>query len=643
MKKVWKRVVSVILIAVMVQLQGIYAFAEEGGNDQMPDEVTRESVQEEQKEESDQNGICVEEWYVNPLFGDEIRESDLSDSKVTTPVTTYDEEQYLDSTEEAGAQIRQGMKEREESIVVYFQAPEYSKELLIEIAAQALVHTGNPVEGDYLRWQYAGWKTSTSYSEKDGMCYMTITYTYTYYTSNEQEMVVSEKLNEIFAEMAVAEKSDYGKVCAVYDYICEHTAYDYENLEDEEYKLKYTAYAALIDEKAVCQGYALLFYRMMLELGVDSRLIAGTGNGGAHGWNIVEIGGNYYNVDATWDAGDEEYQYFLKCENNFKDHVRDEEYSTDEFNTEYPMAPEDYDAENVVEELAAPAITSVYSRVQNSAKTTWTRVDGADGYELFRAADPEAAEEEWARVKTIKNGDTVQYTNVNLEIGQTYYYKVRAYTLNEDGTQNYSDFSNIGYMPAAVVFDNLYSNAVNRIRLLWNEVKGAHGYQIWRMNEDGSYSIVKTLGDKGNILTDDQGATVAYSNTGVEPGEIYTYRMRAFAILDGKKVFGTYSDEFEVAVMPEAPELVVSDIKENRATLTWNHVNGAAGYQIWRSENGSEEYKLVKSIVDGNETTYINRGLNSGGMYSYKIRAYAQCNGRKTFSAFSNIEKIQLK
>ena len=39
---------------------------------------------------------------------------------------------------------------------------------------------------------------------------------------------------------------------------------------------QYTAYAALLDQKAACQGYAVLFYRMALELGVDSRLISGT-------------------------------------------------------------------------------------------------------------------------------------------------------------------------------------------------------------------------------------------------------------------------------------------------------------------------------------------------------------------------------
>lgn len=57
--------------------------------------------------------------------------------------------------------------------------------------------------------------------------------------------------------------------------------YDYENLDDTDYKLKYTAYAALLNGTAVCQGYANLLYRMALEAGIDARFISGLGNGGA--------------------------------------------------------------------------------------------------------------------------------------------------------------------------------------------------------------------------------------------------------------------------------------------------------------------------------------------------------------------------
>ena len=315
---------------------------------------------------------------------------------------------------------------------------------------------------------------------------------------------------------------------------------------------------------------------------------------------------------------------------------------------------------------AAPEILSVYSRLQNTAKVTWTNVDGADGYELFRALDPDtdpeklstnAADENngmWVRVKTITDQNVqytdssrtaLCYTNQGLTVGRTCYYMIRAFAEDAGGNRLYSDFSNVDYMPAAVVFDQVYSNATNRIRLTWNEVGGATGYQIWRQNEDGTYSIVKTLGDKGNTLTDNQGGTTAYSNTGLEAGKTCTYRMRAFAIVeDGVKVFGAYSDPFTVAVMPEAPAMTATaGSRKGRAELSWNAVNGAAGYQVWMSESVNGGYTLVKSITDGATTSYTKYDLTSGKTYYFKVRAYTEVDGKKTFGTYSDARGVTVR
>ena len=307
----------------------------------------------------------------------------------------------------------------------------------------------------------------------------------------------------------------------------------------------------------------------------------------------------------------------------------------------------------------APSIESVYSKKQTTVKVTWNKVEGAYGYQLYRSDSIDAAEEDWKLIRTIKgddvdkftNEESVQYTNVDLKVGHTYYYKVRAFKLktgatdeNDESSRIYSDFSSVEYMPAAVVFENIYSNATNRVRILWNQVEGSHGYQIWRMNEDGTYSIVKTLGDKDNTLTNNQGATTAYSNTGLEAGKTYTYKMRAFSIFEGgKKVFGAYSDEIKVAVMPETPELSGVSNKAQRVTLTWNTVKGASGYQVWMSESQDGKYSIVKSITDRSVDSYTKYDLKSGSTYSFKIRAYTEIDGKKTFGAFTDAVNVKVK
>lgn len=324
--------------------------------------------------------------------------------------------------------------------------------------------------------------------------------------------------------------------------------------------------------------------------------------------------------------------------------------------------------------LVAPEIESVYSTEQTSVKVTWNEIETAYGYELWRADSADAAEDQWTRVKTIYSGDDsniqyakdaegeirtdengvkyIYYRNVQLDVGKTYYYKVRSFGLQtgtefstEDDTNRiYSAFSEVKYMPSAVVLGDIYSAATDKVRLNWTEVKGAHGYQIWRLDEkDGEYKIVKTLGDKDNVLTDNQGATTAYSNVGLEAGKTYLYKIRAFMIPgDGTKVFGAYSDEFTVAVMPESTKISVNSSRAGRADVSWDAVSGAAGYQIWMQGSGGE-YKLVKSIEDGNTDSYVKYDLKSGSTYKFRVRAYTQVDDKKTFGAYSNEVSVKVK
>ena len=294
--------------------------------------------------------------------------------------------------------------------------------------------------------------------------------------------------------------------------------------------------------------------------------------------------GLYYNVDATWDAGNTEYQYFLKGSEHFTDHEADEEFMTEEFTGAYPISAEDYqpeepggqdDPEQPEEILVeAPAVTSVYSQAQTSAKVTWTRSEQADGYELYRAETPDTPAEEWILTKTINAGDTLQYTNQGLTLGQTYYYKVRAFALDENQERVYSDFSNVSYMPATVTFSGPYSNSSQRIRLLWNPVQGAHGYQLWRKNVDGTYSVVKTLGGQRQCADRGSGRCIRIQQHRTDGRRNLYIPDTRIRFCKRRKVFGVYSDEISVTVMPEKPILTVSSPKDGRVLLDWNAVNG---------------------------------------------------------------------
>ena len=285
----------------------------------------------------------VTETRINPLYEDVISEDDL-----ITPqdggIALYSEPEYGNPSE-AAELLREQMKERMETAVVYFATersdyPNVSREIWTE----AMAHTGQPKEGDSLKWQWGGYNLSRSGYIRSGIYYITCTFTITWYTTPEQEEELDEAVASVLSQKGLLDntKSSYAKTKIIYDYLCENVTYDYDHLDDATYTLQYTAYAAMINKTSVCQGYALLFYRLALESGVDARLIAGTGNGGAHGWNIVKVGGKYYNLDSTWDVGRTTYRYFLKCPANFENHVRYEDYETEAFHESFPMGTTDY-------------------------------------------------------------------------------------------------------------------------------------------------------------------------------------------------------------------------------------------------------------------------------------------------------------
>ncbi len=257
---------------------------------------------------------------------------------------------YHTTIEDAAAQLRERMEDRAATIIIGYQTTSSDYDKCREIFNKALEHTSVPTQGDYLRYQHGAYSIGLSGYETSGTYYITFKYNMTYYTTAAQEEQMDAAVKALLDTLDVYDASDYEKVCAVYDYMTKNIVYDDAGLYQEQQtgnnKKIFTAYAALVDGTSVCQGYANLLYRLTLELGVDSRIIAGFGHSVSHAWNIVELDNLYYDADATWDASWKQagldYNYFLRCDNNFGDHVRNEEFTTEEFLSAYPMATADY-------------------------------------------------------------------------------------------------------------------------------------------------------------------------------------------------------------------------------------------------------------------------------------------------------------
>ena len=128
---------------------------------------------------------------------------------------------------------------------------------------------------------------------------------------------------------------DYTKIISVHDYIVNNAEYEKNPTSQNVYNM----YGALVDYKAVCEGYAKGFKYLMDTLNIPCIVACGIGTNNEgkienHAWNYVYINDRWYALDSTWDdpiivgygkvTDTIRYHYFLKGSNSFfEDHTED--------------------------------------------------------------------------------------------------------------------------------------------------------------------------------------------------------------------------------------------------------------------------------------------------------------------------------
>ena len=577
--------------------------------------------------------------YVNPAYAGKIgiprRQSTLSvqTAQITQPKkagTVYTSEAA------AAADLRKQMVSRSEVMSVTLRS---ARDDMLTLAADlwdlALDHVeGSGTTGDYLRWQHTGKSCAMKKMPLASGYQYTFTYTpYTEYfdtiwfTTAAQEAALTNYIqNTVLPQLSLGGKTTYQKVQAIYNWITANVKYDYSHMNDPTYWPQYTAYAAAVQKKAVCQGYANLFYRLANDAGVDCRIITGKAyndDGTAdHAWNIVRMEDEkYYCLDATWDAGlkPENYEYFLKGLTSFS---RDHRAETDKLNTPYWTQYEsrtsaaDYKASST--QLPAPAVTGG-NDAQGRPTLKWNAVSGAAKYEVYRARSLNG---DYIKYSTVTG---TSYTNISyIENGNTYYYKVRA--LDAKGTAGaWSSVVSVTYkqtLPAPAVTGG--NDAQGRPTLKWNAVSGAAKYEVYRArSKDGDYIKYSTV------------TGTSYTNTSyIEDGNTYYYKVRA---LDANGRAGAWSSIVSVTykqTLP-APTVTGGNDAQGRPTLKWNAVSGAAKYEVYRARSLNGDY-IKYSTVTG--TSYTNTSyIENGNTYYYKVRAL-DANG--TAGAWSSIVSV---
>ncbi len=134
----------------------------------------------------------------------------------------------------------------------------------------------------------------------------------------QMESTLQSSLNSFYAGLTLT-GDDANMELIIHDALIDAVEYDYECANSyAAYDVAHTAYGALVDHSAVCDGYSKAFKMLLNKAGIDSEIVSGLGNGGGHAWNVVKIGSSWYETDVTWDDkssySDNKYYFMLSHE-----------------------------------------------------------------------------------------------------------------------------------------------------------------------------------------------------------------------------------------------------------------------------------------------------------------------------------------
>ena len=266
--------------------------------------------------------------------------------------------------------------------------------------------------------------------------------------------------------------------------------------------------------------------------------------------------------------------------------------------------------------LTAPEVTASNVAKTGKVKLTWNEVEGAVKYEIYRATSKDG---EYKKMYTTEG---TSYTNTNATAGKYYYYYVVA--VAEDGTTAASEI--VGRTCDLARPEVTASNVAKtgKVKLTWNAVEGAVSYKVYRATEkDGEYKLMKTT------------ENTTYTNTNAEAGVTYYYKVVAVAAKSAAN-----SAAAEVSRTCDLPQTKLTG-KVNllgNPKLTWDKVDGAVSYKVYRAESENGSYKLMKTVTG---TTYTNTNNVAGTTYYYYV--VAVCENSAGNSAASNIVSLTAK
>jgi len=492
----------------------------------------------------------------------------------------------------------------------------------------------------------------------------------------------------------IAGEGDYYTLKAIHDYLCNIITYNTDAVGNSANHMDAHSAGPVFTEDdplVVCEGYGKAFKVLCDEYDIPCALIVGTGNGGAHLWNYVQINGKWYAVDVTWDDQTYNgqqwtlYNYFLVGADNMTDHTPDgAAFTTDRtISYAYPALNKDnyeitegscahqWDSGLVIASptctqsgktqytctLCSQTTTKTVAALGHNVSSKWTvkkatMSSNGSKYHTCSRCSEKFNVTTIRKINSVNLSDTAYTYNgkkktpsvtvydsagkklvngtdysVSYQSGRT---KIERYKVTVTFTVNYSGSKDLYFTIGPKNPSSVKTTlyGYDDVKVSWSKVSGASGYVVYyKKASASSYTKLKTT------------TSTSYKKSNLSDGVKYDFKVVAYKTAGGNKCYNAGKTS-SITTLKKITG-VKAKKSSSKIKISWTNIGGETGYQISQSTSKSKTKIVATYKTTSGKSKTIK--ATKGKTYYYKVRAYKTVGGKKIYGPWSSVVKYKRK
>lgn len=257
------------------------------------------------------------------------------------------------------------------------------------------------------------------------------------------------------------------------------------------------------------------------------------------------------------------------------------------------------------------------SATKTSISVDWAAPRGANRFKVY-------VSEDYRNYKNVGTTSAKNFTITGLKSAKEYNVRVVPVSASGEESSSTKTLYDAKTLPDKITGfkQKSWYYFINQLYVEWDQLDAVDGYEVVITNGKGKRLKAPKL----------SGYSSSFGISKVSNRQIYTLKLRAYTVLNGKKYYSSYST-LRCFTQPQIKSCVV---KGKKLKISWPKVSGATGYDVYVSTSKRRGYRKIKSV--GKRTSSVTISKFRGKRFNKRKTYYAYVVtkkkvGKKTYNS----------